>query len=101
MVKNGNSLSLPQKKQTLLTKTGGTSMGKLIRSLQEALDVLDDYRTLKPKRIAVDTETTGLYWPSDKLFLTQVGWGWDANYAFPASLTRIVRSEERRVGEGS
>lgn len=65
-------------------------MGKLIRSLQEALDVLDDYRTLKPKRVAVDTETTGLYWPSDKLFLIQVGWGWDANYAFPASLTRIV-----------
>lgn len=65
-------------------------MSKLVRTFQEALDILDDYRSLKPKRVAVDTETTGLHWPSDRLFLIQVGWGWESNYAFPASMARIV-----------
>lgn len=65
-------------------------MSKLIRSPQEALEVLDDYHRLKPSVVAVDTETTGLYWPADSMFLAQVGWGWNANYAFPTEYLRYV-----------
>lgn len=64
--------------------------GKIIRSQQEALDVVDDYMAVRPSRIAVDTETTGLDWTKDELFLVQVGWGWNANYAFPVKFLRYL-----------
>lgn len=65
-------------------------MNKYIQSKEEALEVLNEYLELRPSVIAVDTETTGLNYMTDRLFLAQVGWGWNNNYAFPVEYLRIV-----------
>lgn len=56
----------------------------LVRDPNEAAEVWKDYLRSAPKIVAVDTETTGLEWYADELFLIQVGWGEQQNYVFPA-----------------
>src|SRR5690606_7719405 len=77
--------------RTRATGKGGILMRPYIQTYEDAVEVLEDYKRLRPKLVAVDTETTGLNWMKDDLFLIQVGWGNTALYAFPKRFAHLVR----------
>lgn len=66
-------------------------MNKYVESKAEALEVVERYFSEKPPVVAFDTETSGLEWTTDRLFLIQVGWGWNDNYAFTQPYWKYVK----------
>lgn len=53
--------------------------------------VMDYYAQSKPDYLAVDTETTGLRWERDRLFLIIVAWGDEHSYVFPENVWTTAR----------
>ena len=64
---------------------------KYVETEAEAEDIVEQYFQERPRVVAFDTETSGLNWDLDRVFLIQVGWGEDDNYAFTEPVFSYVK----------
>lgn len=68
---------------------------------ENAHKVLDFYAQEKPEYLAVDTETTGLRWERDRMFLIIIAWGDERSFVFPqetwATAQALLHTEVPKV----